>query len=354
MGLFSKKEKKELALVFDVRSSSVGGALFLMQKSGVPEIIYSIREPIPLEEKIDFDRLLFLTTKAIERVASRICLAGLGAPSQVFCVLASPWYASQTRTIKLEKNAPFVFTSKLADSLTQKEINLFKKEHLEKYSHAKNKLRLIELKHIKTTLNGYAISEPVGQKTKELEMTIFIGVAEEQALKKIEEEVGKHFYTDIKFSSFSMASFAVARDLFAYQEDFLLIDIGGELTDISIVKKDVLLDSVSFPMGRNFMMHGVSHALECSLDEAKFLISIYKDSHADKSTEKKLQPIINKLKSEWLKKFQESLFNLSNNTVVPATIFVNADLDLADFFVEIIKAEQFNQYFLTTSKFSVV
>jgi len=49
MGIFSKpKEEKELALVFDIGSSSVGGAVFEIQKFGIPKIILSIREPIIL------------------------------------------------------------------------------------------------------------------------------------------------------------------------------------------------------------------------------------------------------------------------------------------------------------------
>jgi hypothetical protein len=60
------------------------------------------------------------------------------------------------------------------------------------------------------------------------------------------------------------------------------------------------------------------------------------------------------LKSEWLEKFQESLFNLSNNTAIPSTIFISADQDFMDFFAEIIRTEQFNQYSLTSSKFKVI
>ena len=52
-GISSSKEKNELALVFDIGSSSVGGALFELEPSGIPKIIYSVREPIILEEEID-------------------------------------------------------------------------------------------------------------------------------------------------------------------------------------------------------------------------------------------------------------------------------------------------------------
>jgi hypothetical protein len=356
MGIFSKsKSKKELALVFDIGSSSVGGAVFEIEKSGIPRIIFSISEPIIFEDKIDIDRFLVLTLKSLDIVAGKIGMAGFGKPAKVFCVLSSPWYASQTRIISLEKNIPFLFTSKLADSLIQKEISLFEEENSAKFSHTDNKIRPIEFKNMKTMLNGYATSNPFNKKAKKLEMVIFISMSGDKILKKMEETISRHFHTgNIKFSSFAMASFAVARDIFAHQDNFLLIDIAGEMTDISVIKKDVLVNSISYPLGRNFMIRRVAESLNCSLSEAKSFISLYKDGHAAESVEGKLKPIIDKLKIEWLNGFQESLANLSEDVSIPATIFITIDQDLADFFGGIIKNEQFNQYTLTESEFKII
>ena len=360
MGIFTEaKNKDELILVFDIRSSSVGGALFRAQKSGIPKIIISFREPVALEKNVNADRLLFLTMKSLEIVANKIYMAGLGAPERFFCVLSSPWHISQTRVIKLEKNAPFIFTSKLADSLIEKEISLFEEEYLAKYMDARDTVRSIELKNIKTMLNGYEAPNPLNQKAKELEMVIFISMSGEQILNKIEETIRKHFtFQSIKFSSFTVASFAVVRDMYTKSEDFLLIDIGGEVTDISMIKKSVLRESISFPLGCNFIIRGVASTLKSSqsssFSEARSILSLFKDGHATESVIKKIGPVINKLKSEWQAKFQESLSNLTNDISIPATIYISVNKDLADLFCQIIKTEQFNQYTFTESKFEVV
>ncbi|MFA6586264.1 MAG: hypothetical protein WCS86_03850 [Candidatus Paceibacterota bacterium] len=356
MGIFSRqKESKELALVFDIGSSSVSGAIFEIQKSGIPKIILSIREPIIFEEKIDTDRFLFLTIKSLEVVASRICMMGVGRPSKIFCVLSSPWYASQTRIIKLEKNTPFLFTSKLADSLIEKEISFFEEENLNKFLNTDNKIRMIEFKNMKTMLNGYVTSDPFNKKARKLEMVVFLSMSSDSILKKIEETISRHFHNnDIKFSSFAMASFTVARDMFVHQEDFLLVDIAGEMTDISIIKKEIISNSISYPLGRNFMIREVAKSLHCTLDEAKSFISIYRDGHASGSVEEKIEPIVDRLKTEWLNGFQKSLVNLSEDISIPATMFITVDQDFMDFFSEIIKTEQFNQYTLTESKFKII
>ncbi len=344
-----------MALVFDVGSSSVGGALFEVQKLGIPKIILSVREPIIFEGKVDIDRFLSLTLKSLEIVAGRIFKTSIQKPSKIFCVLSSPWYASQTRTIKLGKNTPFLFTQKLADNLIQKEISLFEEENLSKFSHTGNKVQLIEFKNMKTMLNGYATSDPINKKAKKVEMIIFVSMSGDKILKKIKETISKHFnFKDIKFSSFAMASFTVARDMFIHQENFLLVDIAGEVTDISMINKNVLSNSISYPLGRNFMIRKVSDSLGCTLDEARSFVSLYKDGHASEAMEKKLGPIISKLKTQWLQGFQESLVKLSDDISVPATIFITVDQELKDFFGDIIKTEQFNQYTLTESEFRII
>ncbi|MEK7539103.1 MAG: hypothetical protein AAB595_00460 [Patescibacteria group bacterium] len=356
MEIFSRhKNKGKLALVFYIGSSSVGGALFWAEKSGIPKIVFSVREPIVLEENIEADRFLFLTMKSLEIVANQVYKAGLGAPEEVFCVLSSLWCVSQTRIIRLEKNAPFLFTTKLAFDLIQKEKVLFEEEHSTKYLRSGAPVRLIELKNIKMMINGYETSHPLDQKAKELEMTIFISMSEERVLGKIEKAIKEYFHRgEIKFSSFALSSFAVVRDMYTHSENFLLINIGGELTDISIIKKNILHESISFPLGLNFMIRGVATASHSSLNEAKSLISLFKDGHATGTVAKKLDPAINKLKMEWLNEFQASLSNLSNDIFVPATIYLTVDKEMATFFSETIKAEQFNQYTLTESKFEVI
>jgi hypothetical protein len=361
MGIFpkifssSKKETGTLALVFDIGSSSVGAALFFLEESKTPKIIFSTRELILLEQQADFNNLMTLTLKALGVVAQKAASAGLGSPSKIFCTLSSLWYISQTRHITYRKNTDFVFTDKLADSLIAKEISIFEGEYKSEYKELENKMRPIEIKTIRTTLNGYETFNPLNQKAKELEITLFISLSPEQILEKFEAEVNRVFHgRKIIFNSFVAASFSVVRDMFVQQSNFLLFDISGEVTDISMVKDNILRESISFPMGRHFMIRGVAHALGGSLDEAKSLLSLYADGHAEEGTKAKLEPVFKKLKAEWLRKFQEALAKISNDISIPATIFITVSKEFAEFFSDIIENEQFNQYTLTESKFAII
>lgn len=355
MGLFSgKKVKSELAVVFDVGSSSVGGALFLIQSNKIPKILFSVREQIPISQELNPDDLLASTIKTLKLVAGIIRMKGLGVPKKIYCILSSPWYASQTRIIKLERNTPFVFTAKLAENLTEKEVALFQEEYAMR-GHSGDRVRAIELKNMKILLNGYVTHVPQNQKAKDIEMTMFLSVSEETFLTKVEEAIKAHFHVEeIKFSSFVMSSFAVARDMFVNKESFLLVNVGGEVTDISMIKKDAIKESISFPAGRNFILRSIANDINDTISVAKSYLSLYKDGHMANTAPKKVENAINKVKSSWLKKFQESISNLTNDISIPSTVFITVDSELVDFFSEIIKTEEFNQYTLTESKFRVV
>lgn len=356
MNFFGKsKTNDELFLVFDIGSSSVGGAFFRIQKDGSPRIVYTTRESFLLAETMKTDELFALALKALKVVATRASLSKIGVPSKVFCILSSPWYASQTRTIKLAKDTSFVLTKDLADSLIKNEIKAFEEEHGLKNDHEASTVRTIEIKTMKTLLNGYPSLDPIGKKIEEVEMSIFISMGHLEIFNKIEEAINKHFTVEnIHYSSFLMTSFAVSRSLFINRDNFLLVNIGGEITEISMIKKDILAESSSFPNGRNYIIRGVSKELEMSLEEARSIISLSKDGHAEKTYSKNVEEVMNKLKNDWLKSFQNILLTLSKDISIPGTVFITVSDDLAAFFAETIREEQFNQYSLTESKFKVI
>ena len=120
-----------------------------------------------------------------------------------------------------------------------------------------------------------------------------------------------------------------------------------------MTKKDILRESISFPCGINFIIRGLSREMVCSLDEAQSLLSLYRDGHAAPNVAKKIEDVVNRLKTQWLQKFQESLANLSNDISVPANIFMRVEQEWANLFGELIKKEQFNQYTLAEDKFKI-
>ncbi|QQR50139.1 hypothetical protein IPF86_03610 [Candidatus Nomurabacteria bacterium] len=362
MGFFSSSSGRgNRVLILDIRSSSVGGALVEYKEPShgqgktLPSIIYTTRKDLIFQEDLNFEIFLEMMLKSLEEVVVDVLHAKLGAPSAIYCVLASPWYASQTRVVTLAKNTPFIFTKKFAQELIDKEIALFQSEQVTKYQELGQAVRTIEEQTIEVALNGYSVKDPIGKQARELSMTLFLSFSPEVVIKAIENSIHKHFHNrHIAYYTFAFASFITLRDLFMNEDTFLLVDVGGEITDISIVKNDLLLQSVSFPFGKNFLLRKISKALGKSGGEALSLYRMYADMKLEKNTIDQLAKILAEARVEWLTQFQHSLEDISKEFTLPDTIFMTADRDTVSWFVDTLHAEEFHQYTSTKSTFKIV
>jgi AMP phosphorylase len=122
---FSKPQKKEkIVAIFDIGSGSIGGAIVRIPNTNksIPTIIKSVRTEIAYHDELDFNLFLKDMLVALKTTANGLYDAKLGAPDEIVCILASPWYLSETRIVKMSRDHSFVFTNNLADEMLQKEI----------------------------------------------------------------------------------------------------------------------------------------------------------------------------------------------------------------------------------------
>ena len=155
---FSRKPKigQRFVVIFDIGSGSIGGAFASIDPGRTPEIIFTTRRDIPFQEKLDFQRFLNSMIKELEEMFVVMQKAGGGIRvEQAFCVLASPWYASQTRIVRFSQPTPFSVTDKALSKLLQKEIDLLKASNLFAHSRVEDQLpQIMEAKNIQVKLNG--------------------------------------------------------------------------------------------------------------------------------------------------------------------------------------------------------
>ncbi len=141
-------------------------------------------------------------------------------------------------------------------------------------------------------LNGYQTSKPYGKQTKSIEISIFLSMISKEVETKTRKVLEKIFHSHtIAFHSFALTSFSAIRDIFHSEEDFLLVDVGGEVTDVSLVRRGILLETVSFPTGKNFLLRSVVLDLNTIPEEAHTLIRMFLDNKESKESGK-LQKVL--------------------------------------------------------------
>ena len=344
---------KNSVLTLDIGSASLEATLSVQERSE-EKIIFSSKVPIPVQEESLIESLLYHTHKSLRDIMKEISLAHVPRPNQVVCVLSSPWYISELRSINLSKETDFLFNQKLADNLLQKEAILFKEERFSDYGDMqKGILCTIESKIIKTSLNGYDTSVPFGQKARELAMDIFISLGIRKNMVQIEGLVKKFFpETKVKFFSLPFVFFSSLREMHP-GEDFLLISVGGEVTDILVTKEDKISSLASFPTGSGSLVRKISQYCGCSFSESLPLFSFVLSGHASNQLNRNMQKAVQYFKEEWISSLEDTIDSSSHGVKVPSLIFLTTESDLSDLFALLVKEERIHQYTWTNNRFKV-
>lgn len=360
MALFSRKKKKEdRVLVLDIGSASVGAALVESVYENefghiIPKILFSTRTEIELTNQTNFTHYVNAMLFAYEDVLKKVYDARFAPPDRIVGVLAAPWYASHTRTITHSKKTPFLFTKKLWYELLMAEANIFSQQAQETFGEFDGGMRLLERTTMSVRLNGYSVEHPFQKKTKEVALDTYFSMSPEYLLHALEEILDKYFTRPLLWSTYLFASFAVARDIFVNENQYLLLDIGGEVTDIGLVKDGVLVESLSFPHGKRVLLRAVMEHLAVSSEEALSMLALYNEGLLSERHRQALLVVLHRVMNEWTKLFERSLEMLTHDFVVPETIFITVDEGVRSLYEYAVHKEGYLQFTHNSRRFNVI
>lgn len=341
--LFTSKKKEKIVAIFDIGSGSVGGAIARIPINGdsLPVIIKSVRNEIRFNEKFDFNSFMNDMAFALNLTANSLFYKNAGVPEEIFCVLASPWYLSETRVVKIKNDKRFAFTKSLAGELIGKEVSNLIQVYKDKYSSTEDIPEVIEQHTLTVLLDGSVDENPIGKKCKELEMDMVISLTSKICLNKIRETLLKTFHnTNIKFSSFTVATYFAVRDKYIKPDSYLLVDISGEITDIGVVIDGVLRSILSFPFGKKTFFKYICTKLDIELRDAREIFNLYNKGDISTQLSDKIIPLFKSIENSWGESFGQCIDTLPSNLILPDTIFLTADNDVKGWFTNILRNKE--------------
>ncbi len=354
MGLFSRftKKESERVLVIHIGSGSVAGA-FVEVSDSRRTILSTVQADIAILSNISFERFEMEMEKSLATVLSALSASRI-VPERVTVCLSSPWFASQVRVAKISRPTQFVITKSFLNDIVARELKAFAEELNAGKPEDPDMLRTIESKIVQVKENGYLVHSPVGVSAKELELSLFLSVAPEYVLEKVKDMIRHEFHRPISFSSLLSASFLVARDFFPHQDDYMLVHVGGEITDVSLVRESAPVQSASFPLGSNFILRQLARNLGRDIHESASLCTLYLEDKVENKVKEVCTRVLGEAKNEWLTSFQRALFTVTNEISIPDTVLLSVESSIAPWFVETIRREEFNQLPVTGKDFKVI
>lgn len=355
--LFTSKKKEKTVAIFDIGSGNIGGAIVRIpiDQNSLPVILKSVRNEIRFNENSDFNSFLKDMIFSLNITANSLFYKNVGSPDEIICVLASPWYISETRAIKIERENSFSFTKDLANELIGKEILSITKLYKDKYNDENNTPQIIEQHTMAVILDDLSLENPIGKKCKSLELDMIVSLAPLSCILQIKETISKTFHnTNISFSTFTVDTYLAIRDKYISSNSYLLVDVSGEITDIGVVTDGVLRSVMSFPFGKKTFFNHICKKMNIELRDAKEIFKLYKEGHLSSVMSNKVKPIFQSIETIWDISFNECLNTLPTNLVLPDTIFLTADSDIKIWFTEILNKKEHIRSSISLRKYNVV
>lgn len=355
MSLFGfGKKKRETIAVFDVGSASVGGAIIKISSENKPEIIAASRVPVNFLWDINFQAFWRCARNSLKKVLNSLAKDSLERPDKILCVFSSPWFISQTRIISLKKNEPFEIKKEFLEKLIDNEVRTFKKKWQSGNSRSGGEPEVFERNPMKVTLNGYPTRKPFGKKAKELKAYIYMSLG----MKKMADEIRSMILEDfgdrpVLFHTLPFVVSSVLDDVIRPEGGYIFADIGGEMSDISLVRDDVLEETVSFPFGRNSILRKISSEFKTSFKEASSLAEKFGSGRMNSSDTQKITPIMEAAKKEWTLLLRQALLELSSRGPLSKDFFLIGCKDNSLNLINCVKDDFFSRFTILGNAFDV-
>lgn len=338
LSFFSKKTLDTSSIILvDIGSASVGVARAQLSPHSSPVILDTTRNDIPFQESLSSSRFIIAMNRALENALKDIKAKhkAAPAPAHIFCALSSPWFVLKSRRITFAKEEGVLVTEKLIENLLDEDTERLKKELSSTLP--SGDIVVIERKVIKIRLNGYEIKEFYGKKTTELEIESVVSLSSRRAIETIKRLLS-HFSvgSQIHFTAFPLAAFSAIRDIFPKEQNFLFLDITGEATDVSLIVRDAVKETMLFPRGKNFFIREISNKKKTSHEEAVSLFSLFLRDELGAGEKQMIENIIKHSRDEWRERFEKALdIPLVYFTPV-RKVFFTADADSKKLFEELV------------------
>lgn len=325
LGTFGKKPTKKgkywISLVIDVRSSSIGAAIVknFKGKNKIPVILQTYREQIFYTDKPKAEEFISRSYQTLNRVLEQITSKKLDPTpiSNCFVFYGSPWYKSEIKKIEVNEKK----NTELTDAYLKRIIKASFKDT--------NTKELLEQKCMAVSLNGYKTSNPIGKKFKKISIDFYESILHEETFNDIAEIISKKTNIDqVIHRTHPLAVFEILSEKFEPTDNYTILDISGEITEMTVVREDQIRKNVSIPHGSHFFVRGL--AQKCNLD---FLNSFSKldmilNEEIDEKCEENSIRAFNDMKKEWAEKIRE-IMKEADIKNLPSNVFVLVDNEVA-------------------------
>lgn len=294
-------ERRNSAVAFDIGTSSVSAALFEVPgKAAKPSIIKTFRrfhKQSPQKDALHFGKSTISQFSGIMKEIEKFSKSKM--PALYTIGLSSVFYFGRTERFYIEHKDRVP----LKESEIEGIIEEGKKKLISELK--RDDIVFFETIIMKTLLNGYPIAKPVGRVSDNVEIWIrYSATSRDLHVKFIEITQSFNPHARVMFTTLPVATRALIFKNLLPQHSALVVDIGGELTEVTFLADGVITEVLVLPFGVLNILIRISEAEHVDIPNAFSLLKGYTEGALDETAARRLQATIKKEMRGWEEIFE--------------------------------------------------
>jgi hypothetical protein len=320
------KNKPSLSFIFDIRDTSISIAVARFERDKMPEMVICQNFDLKYQDSQNHKVYLSSMLKTLDTASLSIRkkLVKMGNTEKIgkhYFFIGSPWSVSQSKTIKIIKDKPFEINNNILKKIIVGE-ELAVEKLLEEETLEPN-WKVLEEKIIQSKLNGYKIDDIFGKRASSLAIELLVSFIPSEIENKlssyINEKVGKHI--ERQSNSSIMSSYTLLRDLYFDKNDFIYVDLGKLVTDVYVVRDDIIFGIASIPFGEENIIQASLAKTNLSRDIFLSNINIGYDNKSNLSSHSNIEDLLKSGFDLWESKLKSSLSKICTEMNIPNNMF---------------------------------
>ncbi|PIR69894.1 MAG: hypothetical protein COU47_00450 [Candidatus Niyogibacteria bacterium CG10_big_fil_rev_8_21_14_0_10_46_36] len=364
MSALRRSHNEKINIGIAIGTGSVNAIIYGVRNGAKPRIIKSVLRPHSVMPQPDFKALEQFVKHEFGEVKKDFADVLHGERiHDVHVLLSSPWYFSQTRIVNISNKEPFVAEKSFLKENINEEKERFIQDARKQFSFPAEDYAIIEMSFMKILMNGYEVNDFLNKKAHEVSLDMYMSLSLKSFIDHLTHVLETHFAPeDITFYTSPFIFFRTLKQLWEDEEGkvafnidagVLAVEIGGEITDVTVIRKGIIEETFSFGKGLHFIIRRLASALGVPPKDAISLFHAWAQGKVEASKEKKIASIIEEGIGEWKSLLEKVLKDASSRALLPKTVAFLGEGAVYDGFVKAFSDESFKEYVLQDKPFDI-
>ena len=299
MALLGRKRTHGASMVlFDIGTSSVGVMLGVRHKAGHTQPLWHTRRAYGYTTQDNYERYVKDMGAQLLDVCMAVTQEGIRIAKnnptfntrdlEVWCVYAPPWFFGGVGTSTKRTERKQAVTHGMLDTMRSKVLEeIESRPAYQAWASVAGAYHLLEQVDLALELDGYRVSTPDDYLAHDIRLTSYLSVVPQNIVDSSTDVLGKTFANHtihLTTSTRLLARQRVSETTYA-DDRTLLIEIGGQVTSVTVVEGGVPTGIATFPMGSYHLLRAAAPK-STSLTEAHTACAACVQAYTKKSTAK--------------------------------------------------------------------